>query len=399
MPEAPDKIVEVPGMGNVSFPGGMADDAISNAINGHLARQNAAIDKMQPPAHGGFFRALGQDALGAVKGLPYAAFPPALGVRRAIDEYQSERATGKSVEGQEDAARKAAGYSLPYRAVAPVAEGLGVNVTGMERSAAQGDTAGVLGHTALPLAAAVSPLAEGAVKPLGRAAGALGEGIGRLGNAELPKARMPIIGGPITPARVVGAVAGGALGDKLLSSHPYEGMAGGATVGALAGDAAATGLQKGGRALREWGGHVPPEEYQPVVNPKGNKIPTLDTRSAKFSRAEAAKEARAAATPPKIGGPPLGPLRFPTRADPEGSRIVTSRQLGESLVVKPGENYEAVRPNAGAYMTMTNERLQDLHDAGDLGATRALVARGIQPKGHATVEQIRRGAPLPKGNQ
>lgn len=44
--------------------------------------------------------------------------------------------------------QKQAGYSLPYRALTPVAENLGVNVSGMEQSAAEGDIGGVAGHAA-----------------------------------------------------------------------------------------------------------------------------------------------------------------------------------------------------------------------------------------------------------
>ena len=73
MPEAPDKIVEVPGMGNVSFPGGMADDVVSNAINGHLGRQNAVIDKMQPGA-GWFLPRSRTRRAGSGKGCPTQCF-------------------------------------------------------------------------------------------------------------------------------------------------------------------------------------------------------------------------------------------------------------------------------------------------------------------------------------
>jgi hypothetical protein len=69
----------------------------------------------------------------------------------------------------EDAARKEAGYSLPYRAVAPVAEGLGVNVPGMEQSAKEGDMAGVAGH------AAAVPTVMAATEGIGRGAGALSD--------------------------------------------------------------------------------------------------------------------------------------------------------------------------------------------------------------------------------
>lgn len=40
-PEAPGKIVEVPGVGNVSFPGGMSDDKIAEAIKSYLAQHKS----------------------------------------------------------------------------------------------------------------------------------------------------------------------------------------------------------------------------------------------------------------------------------------------------------------------------------------------------------------------
>jgi hypothetical protein len=70
----------------------------------------------------------------------------------------------------EQKSRKDAGYSAPYRALAPVAEyGVGVNVPGIEHSADIGDTSGVVGHAgaaALPnvlpfVAKGVSKLAPG----------------------------------------------------------------------------------------------------------------------------------------------------------------------------------------------------------------------------------------------
>jgi hypothetical protein len=47
MPQMRDKIVEVPGVGNVAFPGGMHDEAVAQAIKGHLAQQDATINQMQ----------------------------------------------------------------------------------------------------------------------------------------------------------------------------------------------------------------------------------------------------------------------------------------------------------------------------------------------------------------
>ncbi|HZW05401.1 MAG TPA: hypothetical protein VFF58_00705 [Candidatus Nitrosotalea sp.] len=65
----------------------------------------------------------------------------------------------------EDAARKAAGRSIPYRFGAPVAETLGANVPGMEKSAASGDVGGVAGHFATAEAPYVGALAAPAAAP------------------------------------------------------------------------------------------------------------------------------------------------------------------------------------------------------------------------------------------
>lgn len=76
-----------------------------------------------------------------------------------------EAKSGAATEAaQQDRARKAAGYSLPYRAAAPLAESLGVNVPAMEQSAKEGDVGGVAAGAAVPLAtlAAGEALAHGA---------------------------------------------------------------------------------------------------------------------------------------------------------------------------------------------------------------------------------------------
>jgi hypothetical protein len=79
---------------------------------------------------------------------------------------QDEKTAAATTEGQRDQSRQAAGYSAPYRFVAPVAESLGVNVPGMEESARQGDAAGVLGH------AAAVPVTYAATRALGAGADA-----------------------------------------------------------------------------------------------------------------------------------------------------------------------------------------------------------------------------------
>ena len=76
---------------------------------------------------------------------------------------QDEKTAAATAEAQRDQSRQAAGYSAPYRFVAPVAESLGVNEPGMEESAREGDADGVMGH------AAALPITYGATRALGAA--------------------------------------------------------------------------------------------------------------------------------------------------------------------------------------------------------------------------------------
>ena len=87
-----------------------------------------------------------------------------------LDPKTNEAAYG-SAQAQ-DQSRKAHGYGPLYRAVAPEAQAIGVNVPGMEKSAREGSVGGVLGHTAVPLAG----LAAGEL--LGHAAGPVTEALG-----------------------------------------------------------------------------------------------------------------------------------------------------------------------------------------------------------------------------
>jgi hypothetical protein len=76
-----------------------------------------------------------------------------------------------------DQQRKAEGRSAAYRALAPVA-GIVANVPGMEESARDGDTSGVLGHAAAGVTLAATPLiAEGAVKGSRASANAIKSGV------------------------------------------------------------------------------------------------------------------------------------------------------------------------------------------------------------------------------
>lgn len=125
--------------------------------------------------HPGFWTAVAEDAVPALKGVGVALLGPAglsyLAMKQGLDELRSVKATGKTIGENQNAAEKLAGYGALYRRVAvPAARAVGVNVSGMEASAEQGDVAGVLGHTAVPAVAAVAPLAaEGAIRAIGPA--------------------------------------------------------------------------------------------------------------------------------------------------------------------------------------------------------------------------------------
>ena len=97
----------------------------------------------QPVQHPGFWAQMGSD----LKGLLHpSGFNPYPGMG------QDEKAAAAGQAYEQDQARQKAGYGAPYRALAPVAESVGVNVPGMEESAAEGDVGGVLGHAAAPAA-------------------------------------------------------------------------------------------------------------------------------------------------------------------------------------------------------------------------------------------------------
>lgn len=89
--------------------------------------------------------------------------PAALNPYPGMGLEQKQEAAQQSL--QQDQSRQAAGYSLPYRALAPVAQAVGTNVPGMEQSAKEGDVQGVYAHAAAGATVAAAPLiAEGAIR-------------------------------------------------------------------------------------------------------------------------------------------------------------------------------------------------------------------------------------------
>lgn len=143
-------------------PGWVPADQLQDAVK---AGATIVPLKDQDTQHPGFWHAL----VGDLAGMLPSFSGPGLGdqpLPGRVAAGEQQRLADNARSAQEDAARKAAGYSLPYRGLAPVAEGIGVNVGGMEQSAQQGDVGGVVGHAAaVPVAmAATEGLARGVPK-------------------------------------------------------------------------------------------------------------------------------------------------------------------------------------------------------------------------------------------
>ena len=114
----------------------------------------------QDVKHPGFWHALLSDAQGMAKGAletGSAVVNAGMGNPTAAVPLMSQIAQNVSESPEAWKERRKAGYSLPYRVAAPVGSALGVNVPGMEQSAAEGDVAGVAGHAvAVPAAMAAT---------------------------------------------------------------------------------------------------------------------------------------------------------------------------------------------------------------------------------------------------
>ncbi len=99
--------------------------------------------EQQDVKHPGFWSTLYDDAKGLLHPSGVSPYP-------GMDQDTKAAMAGESFA--QDQARKQAGYPVPYRAIAPVAQSVGVNVPGMEQSAKEGDVAGVAGHAVAPVA-------------------------------------------------------------------------------------------------------------------------------------------------------------------------------------------------------------------------------------------------------
>ena len=189
-------------------PGYVPADRVQDALKagGKIVPITDSPDQTSKP---GFWDAAKSDAAGFVQGLASGGSP--FDVGGAV-----KKGAGLA---QDYAARQAEGRSPLYNAAATaVSETPIMNTRPMEESANAGDAAGVLGHTVVPVAQAVAPLAgEGLL----RAGSAAREGIG--GAIHTPE-------GELTPgASLTGKVAGGAAGAAIGSTIGHE------YIGAMAG--------------------------------------------------------------------------------------------------------------------------------------------------------------------
>lgn len=162
-------------------------------------------------------KAAGTDVLGAVAGLGSMFSNPA-----------GSNLSQAAQIGRQYGEEKAAGYSPLYRGASLLGSATGIiNPEGMEDAATHGDTAGVAGHLALPLASgtlAIPKVREG----IGNMLGAASEARGRIGESiRTPEGKLKTI--PKATAQVAGGVGGAALGAPL--GHEYVGAAAGYKLG------------------------------------------------------------------------------------------------------------------------------------------------------------------------
>ena len=131
---------------------------------GHYTLSDLAESPSSNDYQPGALHAIGQDLLGFGRGI-LTMGGAAFGNPTAREEFTEGLVNQIQNAPDQYKAEKQAGYNLPYRLTAPLAGLVGVNVPAMEQAAAHGDVGGVLGHTVVPTAAALTPLAvEGALR-------------------------------------------------------------------------------------------------------------------------------------------------------------------------------------------------------------------------------------------
>ena len=157
----------------------------------------ATADTPAPAANPGLFKSFFSDIAGIFH--PSAQNPyPGMG--------QEEKSAAAAESTQRDVDRKKAGYSSEYRAVAPLAESIGVNVSGTEESAKKGDVGGVIGHIAAPVA--VMGVAEGLSRVGQLRAAGTKAAFETVGPKEIPVGgeKVPVLKGEAEPQSLGGRV-------------------------------------------------------------------------------------------------------------------------------------------------------------------------------------------------
>jgi hypothetical protein len=200
---------------------------------------------------------------GVVRMMPDPASRAYTTYQDAKSDVESVKATGRTIQQRKDDARKAAGYGPGYRIIAPVGEQLGVNATGMEQAAKEGDSAAVLGHAA----AAATPYVAGAIGGEVMRAPAVKSAVSATADAVKAAPKAVVNSAPynffadISNAKQAGGAVGGIVGGVkgLTVGAPMEGAIAGTYAGSKAGAMGARVLSK----LRDVLNRLPAPESAP----------------------------------------------------------------------------------------------------------------------------------------
>lgn len=252
------------------------------------------------------------------------------------------------------------------------------------------------------LAGMAIPALAGEEEPVRPAARAVGTGIESTARfSRTPISDMSFRGFPVTPARLVGGMAGAKLG--ALSGQP-EGVLAAGIGGVALGDRAAQGMESLGSKIKAWGGGEP---IAPLPT-KAKPIPKVPRPSYKGIVRE---------EPEPLSPPP--PLRYSVKTEDTATKTSTkpaqppkpvfsvkpSAIEEQPLIIQPGEGapsriiagdrglYEGRARPAGDPMMWTNQQILDFAELGDPDAIRALPIRGLTMKGRPTSYE---NVPLPK---
>jgi len=122
-----------------------------NKVNLLLSSQPTQFEKDREPATGPALlrgaKAVGSDVLNIARGTGEALLKGPTGVAASAPEQAAQMFLA-------DQSRKREGYGPSYRTAAGIGSLAGIDASGMEEAARHGDTAGIVGHTVVPLAGA-----------------------------------------------------------------------------------------------------------------------------------------------------------------------------------------------------------------------------------------------------